>query len=88
MAGNILKVITWNCRRGTSPLGYYRALAAIGLSQLASSILDASSATALGLQGVAIAYDLCWAWTFAVEMFVVVAIGRVGPRPRDCGMRS
>jgi PST family polysaccharide transporter len=84
MAGNILKVITWTAAAALLPLGYYRAWLLIGLSQLAIKYLGTHLLLpALGLQGVAIAYDLCWAWTFAVEMFVVVAIGRVGPRPRD-----
>lgn len=84
MAGNILKVITWSAGVALLPLGYYRAWLLIGIGNLAIKYIGVHLLLPiLGLDGVAIAYDVCWACTFLAYVFMVVAIGRVGPRPRD-----
>jgi PST family polysaccharide transporter len=86
MAGNILKVITWSAAAALLPLGYYRAWLFIGLTHLAIKYAGVHLLLPImGLNGVAIAYNLAWAWSCAAEAFVVVAIAGVGPRPRDWG---
>ncbi len=84
MAGCVLKVVTWTAAAALLPLGYYRAWLLISLSQLAIKLVGTYLLLPpMGLHGVAIAYDLGWAWTLLAEGFVVVVIGRVGPRRRD-----
>lgn len=84
MAGSVLKVVTWTAAAALLPLGYYRAWLFISLAQLGVKLLGTHLLLPLmGLQGVAIAYDLCWVWTCLAEAFMVVAICRVGPHPRD-----
>jgi PST family polysaccharide transporter len=84
MAGNILKVITWSAAAALLPLGYYRAWLFISLGNLAIKYVGVHLLLPTsGLDGVAIASNLSWAWSCAAETFVVVAIGRVGPRRRD-----
>ena len=86
MAGNILKVITWSAAAALLPLGYYRAWLSICLAQLGIKYIGTHLLLPiLGLNGVAIAYDLAWAWSCAAEAFVIIFIAGVGPRPRDWG---
>lgn len=84
MAGNVLKVITWSIGAAMLPLGFYRAWLAIGLVNLAVRYGGVSLLMPhLGLDGVAFAYSVSWAWSFAAEAFVVVFLGRLGPGRRD-----
>jgi O-antigen/teichoic acid export membrane protein len=84
MTGNVLKVIIWCASAALLPLGYYRTWLVVGLINLAIKAVGVHLLLpTMGLDGVAVAYNLSWAWTFLAEGFMVIAIIKVGPRRRD-----
>ncbi len=84
MTGNILKVIIWSASAALLPMGYYRAWLVLGLANLGIKYAGVHLLLpSMGLDGVAVAYNLSWAWTFLAEGFMVVAIIKVGPHIRD-----
>jgi PST family polysaccharide transporter len=84
MTGNILKVVIWSASAALLPLGYYRAWLLLGLCHLAIKYFGTHLLLpGMGLDGVAVAYDLAWAFTFLAEGFLVVAVIKVGPRWHD-----
>ena len=84
MTGNVLKVIIWSASAALLPLGYYRTWLVLGLVNLGIKVGGVHLLLpTMGLNGVAVAYNLSWAWTFLAEGFMVIAIIKVGPRRRD-----
>lgn len=84
MAGNVLKTITWSIGAATLPLGFYRAWLLIGLVNLLVKLVAVHLLLpTMGLNGVAVAYDLSWAFSCVTETALVVAIGRLNPGWRD-----
>jgi PST family polysaccharide transporter len=84
MAGSVIKVIAWSAGAALLPLGYYRAwlficLANLGIKYVGTHLLLPT----MGLDGVAVAYNLSWLWSCLAEGFIVIFIARVGPSLRD-----
>jgi PST family polysaccharide transporter len=84
MLGNLAKVVTWSVGAALLPLGMYRAWLGIGLVSVAIRYVGVRVMVGpLGLAGAAIAYDLGWFWSAAMEVGVVVLVGRLVLSRRD-----
>ena len=84
MAGNVLKVITWSIGAALLPLGYYRlwlgiAVVNVAIKYVAVQVLMPH----LGLDGVAWATSISWAWSVTAETIAVVFFGRLAVSRRD-----